>query len=71
MVGLIGQKIGMTQVFSENGNAVPVSVIKIEKNVVINKRTVDKDGYSAVVLGNSDLSEKRVNDVYKGQFKEE
>lgn len=70
MVGLIGQKIGMTQIFSENGNTVPVSVIKIEKNVVVNKRTTDKDGYDAVVLGASDLSEKKVSGVYKGQFKE-
>lgn len=70
MVGLIGEKIGMTQLFSEKGDAIPVSVIKIEKNFVVNKRTLEKDGYQAIVLGNVDLSEKKVTGVYKGQFKE-
>ncbi len=70
MVGLIGQKIGMTQLFVDNGNIVPVSVIKVEKNFVVNKRILDRDGYSAVVVGSSDLSEKNITGVYRGQFKD-
>ncbi|OHD14107.1 MAG: 50S ribosomal protein L3 [Spirochaetes bacterium GWD1_27_9] len=69
MIGLIGQKIGMTQIFLENGNIVPVSVIKIEKNLILNKRTEEKDGYSALVLGYGDISDKKLAKPYKGQFK--
>jgi large subunit ribosomal protein L3 len=69
MIGLIGQKLGMTQIFSEEGNAIPVSVIKIDKNVIIDKKTSQKDGYNALVLGTTDLSEKKSNKSYKNQFK--
>jgi len=68
MVGLIGKKMGMTQIFDDQGNAVPVTVIKIEKNVVVNKRTVEKNGYNALVLGVEDMKEKRTIKPYKGQF---
>jgi large subunit ribosomal protein L3 len=50
-LGLLGKKIGMTQVFADDGERVPVTVIQTGPNVVVGKRTVDKDGYSALVLG--------------------
>jgi large subunit ribosomal protein L3 len=69
MVGLIGKKVGMTEHFNEEGNVVPVTLIKIEKNIVINTRTLDKDGYNAVVIGSVDLAERKVSKPVKGQFK--
>ena len=59
MIGLIGKKVGMTEHFNDEGNVVPLTLIKIEKNIVINKRTLEKDGYDAVVLGSVDLEEKK------------
>jgi large subunit ribosomal protein L3 len=50
-MGLLGKKIGMTQVFADDGECVPVTVIQTGPNVVIGKRTVEADGYSAIVLG--------------------
>ena len=68
MVGLIGEKIGMTQFFLENGNVVPVSIIKIDNNVIINKKTSDRDGYDSLILGYKDIAEKRLNSPEKGFF---
>lgn len=68
MLGLIGQKLGMTQVFDEAGRLVPVTVIKVEPNVVIDRRTLERDGYSAVVLGSIDAKPSRVNKPRTGQF---
>ena len=50
-IGLLGKKIGMTQVFADDGEAVPVTVIQTGPNYVIGTRTVERDGYSAIVLG--------------------
>lgn len=50
-IGLLGKKIGMTQVFADDGEAVPVTVIQAGPNVVVGTRTVERDGYSALVLG--------------------
>ena len=58
MKGLIGKKIGMTQVFTEDGNLVPVTVIDVNTCRVVGKRTVEKDAYSAVTLGFGDAKEK-------------
>ncbi len=68
MLGLIGKKIGMTQVFDEGGSLIPVTVIQVEPNVVVGSRTVDKDGYSAVVLGAG--TRKKAIKPYAGQFPE-
>ncbi|TVR03901.1 MAG: 50S ribosomal protein L3 [Spirochaetaceae bacterium] len=68
MLGLIGQKLGMTQVFDEAGRLVPVTVIKVEPNVVVDLRTPERDGYSAVVLGSFDAKPSRVNKPRLGQF---
>lgn len=66
--GIIGRKLGMTQYFLENGNAIPVTVIEAGPCVVVQKKTVDSDGYSAVQLGFSDASPKQVNKPLKGHF---
>ncbi len=70
MLGLIGKKVGMTQVFDEKGRLTPVTVIKIEDNVVIANRTEDKNGYSAVVLGAGEKKKSHVTKPYAGQFKD-
>lgn len=70
MLGLIGKKIGMTQVFDEVGILVPVSVIKIEPNVVVGERTQEKNGYKALLIGAYPKKEKKVTRPYKGQFPE-
>lgn len=68
--GLIGKKIGMTQVFDETGNAVPVTVIQAGPCVVVQKKTVQKEGYSAVQLGFVEPGRKvRVNQPLAGHFK--
>ena len=68
MLGLIGKKVGMTQVFDEKGRLTPVTVIKIEGNVVVAERTEDKNGYKAAVLGAGDMKSSRATKPYAGQF---
>ena len=70
MLGLIAKKVGMTQVFDAEGNLVPVTVIKVDANVVIAQRTIEKDGYAAVVIGVDDMKKSRVTKPYSGQFPE-
>ena len=70
MLGLIGKKIGMTQVFDAQGRLTPVTVIKIEGNVVVADRTEEKHGYNAVVLGSVDKKKSTTTKPYAGQFKE-
>ena len=64
--GILGRKIGMTQLFSENGELVPVTVIEAEPNVVLQKRTMENDGYTAIQLGFLDKKESRTNKAEKG-----
>src|SRR5690625_7964965 len=64
--GILGRKIGMTQLFSETGELVPVTVIQAEPNVVLQKRTLENDGYEAIQLGFQDLKESRTNKAEKG-----
>lgn len=70
MLGLIGKKLGMTQVFDAQGRLIPVTVIKFEGNVVISQRTEEKNGYSAVVLGSVDKKKSTITKPYAGQFKD-
>ena len=70
MLGLIGKKVGMTQVYDDEGVMTPVTVIKFEDNVVVGKRSVEKDGYEACVLGTVDKKAKKVTKPYSGQFPE-
>lgn len=68
-LGLIGKKLGMTQVYLENGNALPVTVIKVEGNQVVQLKRKEKDGYSAVQLGFDEKKESRVTKPLIGHFK--
>ena len=70
MKGLIAKKIGMTQIFDESGNLTPVTVIHVEPNVVVVKKTKENCGYDAVVLGLDDMKESKVSKAYAGQFPE-
>lgn len=66
--GIIGRKIGMTQLFDDNGNVVPVTVIEAGPCTVVQKKTVETDGYNAVQMGFGDVSEKHVTKPAKGHF---
>ncbi|MCR5289907.1 MAG: 50S ribosomal protein L3 [Treponema sp.] len=70
MKGLIAKKVGMTQVFDESGNLIPVTVIRVEPNVVVSTKTKETNGYDAVVLGLDDMKKSHVNKAYAGQFPE-
>ncbi len=70
MIGLIGKKVGMTQVFDDRGVLTPVTVIKVEPNTVVAERVPEKSGYSAVVLGAGEVKESRISKPYRGQFKD-
>ena len=66
--GLIGKKIGMTQLFDGSGNFIPVTVIEAGPCAVVQKKTAEKDGYDAVQLGFGDVKPNRVNKPMKGHF---
>ena len=66
--GIIGKKLGMTQIFTETGAVVPVTVIEAGPCVVAQKKTTENDGYDAVQLGFEDASPKSVNKPAKGHF---
>ena len=70
MKGLIAKKVGMTQVFDENGNLTPVTVIRVEPNTVVATKTQEKCGYEAVVLGLEDLKPHKITKPYAKQFPE-
>ncbi|MCH5185282.1 MAG: 50S ribosomal protein L3 [Oscillospiraceae bacterium] len=65
---ILGTKIGMTQLFGDNGKVIPVTVIKAGPCVVIQKKTVDNEGYDALCVGYGDVREKSLNKPKKGQF---
>jgi len=66
--GIIGKKIGMTQIFDENGKVIPVTVVEASPNVVVQVKTVENDGYAAVQLGYGDKKAARVNKPMRGHF---
>ena len=66
--GIIGKKIGMTQIFDEVGNVIPVTIIEAGPCVVAQKKTVEKDGYSSVQLGFEDIAERKLTKAEKGHF---
>ncbi|MBQ8896163.1 MAG: 50S ribosomal protein L3 [Clostridia bacterium] len=66
--GIIGRKLGMTQLFDEKGKVIPVTVINAGPCVVVQKRTNEKTGYEAVQLGYSDIPERKLNKPQKGVF---
>lgn len=69
MLGLLGKKLGMTQVFDERGILTPVTVIEIVENTILNNRTEERDGYTAAVLGAFEQKETRLSKPVLGQFK--
>ena len=66
--GLIGRKVGMTQVFEESGKAIPVTVIQAGPCSIVQLKTQEKDGYQAVQLGFGQQKESRVNHPKRGHF---
>ena len=66
---IIGKKVGMTQIFDEAGKVIPVTVIEAGPCVVVQKKTVEKDGYSAVQLGYEDVKEKHLSKPEQGHLK--
>ena len=66
--GLIGKKIGMTQIFDEKGNVIPVTVVEAGPCVVAQVKTIDNDGYDAIQLGFGDVKDKHINKPEKGHF---
>lgn len=69
MKGILGKKLGMTQVFTPEGNVIPVTVIEAGPNVVLQKKDVENDGYEAVQLGFADKKESRSNKPAEGHAK--
>ena len=69
MKGILGRKVGMTQVFTKDGKLIPVTVVEVEPNVVMQVKTTEKDGYSAIQLGVFEKSEKKANKAEAGRAK--
>ena len=65
---ILAKKLGMTQIFDEVGRHIPVTVVEAGPNTVVQKKTVDSDGYNAVQVGFIDVKEKRANKPQKGHF---
>lgn len=65
---ILGKKIGMTQIFTEEGLSIPVTVIEAGPCKVVQKKTIENDGYTALKISFDDVSEKRLNKPDKGQF---
>ena len=65
---ILAKKLGMTQIFDETGKVIPVTVVEAGPNAVIQKKTVENDGYEAVQVGFVDLKDKKANKPVKGHF---
>lgn len=65
---ILGTKLGMSQVFAENGDLIPVTVVETTPNVVVAVKTVESDGYNAIQLGYGEAKEKHLTKPVKGQF---
>jgi len=65
---ILGKKVGMTQLFMEDGNVVPVTVIEAGPCTVVQKKTQEADGYSAIQVGYGDIAERKVNKPVKGHY---
>ena len=66
--GIVGKKLGMTQLFDANGNVIPVTVIEAGPCVIAQKKTTENDGYEAVQIGYGDMKASKVNKPMKGHF---
>ena len=69
MKGILGKKVGMTQVFTTEGKLIPVTVVSVEPNVVTQIKTTEKEGYDAIQLGFDTITEKRSNKPEIGHAK--
>ena len=69
MKAILGRKVGMTQVFATDGTILPVTVIEVLPNVVMQKKTIENDGYEAIQVGFGDVKVQRVNKPMAGHFK--
>jgi large subunit ribosomal protein L3 len=67
-MGLMATKVGMTQVFLDDGVRVPVTVLKLEPNVVVSKKVMEKDGYTAMLLGTGSIRDSLLNKAKRGLF---
>jgi len=67
--GILGRKIGMTQVFNENGSVIPVTVVKAGPITVVQKKTTETDGYNSVKVGFEDIPEERPSSLIKANSK--
>ena len=65
---ILGRKLGMTQIFTEEGQVVPVTVVESGNNVVVQNKTVENDGYDAIQIGFGAIKESKVNSPMKGHF---
>ena len=68
-IGLLGKKVGMTRVFTDNGESIPVTVLKIETNIVSMIKSIDSDGYNALQLSTVELKENKTKKPHLGHFK--
>ena len=66
--GVIAKKLGMTRVFDDTGNHIPVTVLKLDGCDVVDQRTIDRDGYTALQLGTGTAKLKRVSKAMRGHF---
>ncbi len=69
ITGILGRKVGMTTIFDEDGEAIPVTVIKAGPCYIVQRRRPEKDGYSAVQLGFEEIPERKANKPMQGHFK--
>lgn len=67
-LSLLAKKVGMTQVFVDEGVRIPVTVLRVDPNVIISKKTMERDGYTAIQVGFGDIREKLVTKSLKGHF---
>ena len=71
MLGILGKKVGMTAIFDERGHQIPVTVIETTGNIVVDKKTDERDGYTALVLGFGEQKAARLNKPQLGFFKKQ
>ena len=67
-IGLLGNKIGMTQIFDESGNIIPVTILKVGPCVITQVKTITKDGYNAIQVGYNNVSKKSLNQAQLGHL---
>src|SRR3990167_6035291 len=67
---ILGKKLGMSQVYGENGNVIPVTVVEVEPNTIVQLKSKDKDGYESVQVGYGTRKAKNIKSAQKGHFKD-